>query len=59
PLTGAVDMFTKKPKTDLLPHGEKPLLITHASQVSVFTLLEYDYIILDKEACEVLEEMYA
>ncbi|KAJ3268197.1 hypothetical protein HDV01_003344 [Terramyces sp. JEL0728] len=59
PLTNAVDMFAKKPKTDLLPHGERPLLITHANQVSVSTLLEYDYIVMDKEASEVLEEMYA
>jgi hypothetical protein len=52
------DSFTKKRRSASNPKGEKPLLITPARHVSVWTLLEYDYIVMDKEAVEVLEEIY-
>lgn len=57
-LISTVDTFTKKPKTELLPHGEKELLITHASMCAVYTMLEYDYLVMDKAAVEYLEEKY-
>ncbi|KAJ3303976.1 hypothetical protein HDV03_003214 [Kappamyces sp. JEL0829] len=59
PLVTACDMFTKKPKDQhKTPNGEKPLLISPVRHVNVFALMEYDYLILDKEAVEGLEELY-
>ena len=41
------------------PIGEKPLTICHASHINVHALMTYDYLVIDKEAVEVLEEMYS
>jgi large subunit ribosomal protein L4 len=54
----SMDSFTKKKKTSQNPTGEKPLLVTHANHVSVWTLLEYDYVVMDKEAVEAVELKY-
>ena len=52
------DTFTKKRVDAFYPAGEKPLTICHASHINVHALMTYDYLIVDKEAVEVLEEMY-
>jgi large subunit ribosomal protein L4 len=54
----SIDSFTKKRKSGRNPNGEKPLLITSAKHISVWTLIEYDYVVMDKEAVELLEFMY-
>jgi large subunit ribosomal protein L4 len=54
----SMDSFSKRRKTSQNPAGEKPLLVTHANHVSVWTLLEYDYVVIDKEALEALELKY-
>lgn len=56
--TSIVDQFTRKLKRgDLV--GEKELLITSARHVSCHTLLEHEFLIIDKEGLEVLEELYS
>jgi hypothetical protein len=57
-LIRAADLFTKKIKTATDRIGEKPLLITHAKHVSVWNLMEYEHIVVDKAGIERLEEMY-
>lgn len=41
-----------------MPNGEQKLLISPANHVTVHALMEYDYLVLDRAAVEVLEEMY-
>jgi large subunit ribosomal protein L4 len=54
----SMDSFTKKRKNSENVKGEKPVLVTSAKHISVWTLLEYDYVVMDKEAVEALEFMY-
>jgi hypothetical protein len=54
----AVDKFVKKPKSRSNPQGEKELLMSPARMVSCNKILEYDYLVVDKEALEILDEKY-
>jgi large subunit ribosomal protein L4 len=54
-----VNQFTKKRSIRGKQEKEHPLMLTSANHVSVTALLEHDYIVMDKEAVEKLEEMYA
>ncbi|KAJ3000781.1 hypothetical protein HDV02_003583 [Globomyces sp. JEL0801] len=52
-LVRTADTFVKRIPSVRIPAGEKPVLITPARHVAVKSLLEYDYLIVDKEAVEV------
>jgi hypothetical protein len=57
-LVSASDTFTHKKATPNLPNGERELLITPASHVSISALLEHEYLVLDVAAVQILENMY-
>ena len=57
-LVSAADTFTNYPSSPRLPNGEKEILITPASHVSVSALMDYEYLVVDLEAVKVLERMY-
>ena len=41
-----------------LPNGEQTLLISPANHITVHALMNYDYLVIDREASEVLEQLY-
>eukprot|EP00842_Homolaphlyctis_polyrhiza_P006107 jgi/Hompol1/6498/HPOL_002275-RA len=53
-----MDSFTIAEPTEEVPEGERQLLVASAEHVSVSALLEYEMLVLDKEAVELLEEKY-
>ncbi|KAH6565520.1 hypothetical protein BASA50_003630 [Batrachochytrium salamandrivorans] len=57
-LINVMDTFTKAGPTDAVPEGERKILVAAAGHVSVSALLEYEMLVLDKEAVEVLEQKY-
>lgn len=54
----ASDLFRSLKPTESNPTGEKPLLVSSAKNISVIPLLEFEIIIMDKAAVEVIERMY-
>ncbi|RKO89896.1 ribosomal protein L4 domain-containing protein, partial [Blyttiomyces helicus] len=58
-LVEAADMFEKgTPYGEAVPKNEKKLIVTSARHISVLPIMENEHLVLDKEAVEVLEEMY-
>ncbi|KAI8928891.1 ribosomal protein L4 domain-containing protein [Entophlyctis helioformis] len=57
-LIEALDSFEVANPTEDVPEGERKQLVAAAEHVSVSALMEYEMVVLDKEAVEVLEELY-
>lgn len=57
-LIRASNNFGIKLPSEEFPNGERPILVSSARNVIVGPLMEFEMVILDKAAVEVLEEKY-
>lgn len=57
-LTRSAEKFMIKRKSEDLPFGERFVMVTPATMIAVEPVLNSEYLVVDKAAVEVLEEMY-
>jgi hypothetical protein len=57
-LTRSAEKFIIKRKSEEFPMGERVVMVTPATMIAVEPVLNSEFLVLDKAAVEVLEEMY-
>ncbi|KAI9202080.1 ribosomal protein L4 domain-containing protein [Polychytrium aggregatum] len=57
-LISVADSFERLRRSEELPHGERPVVVAWARNVSLTPMMDFEHLIIDKAAVEVLEEMY-
>ena len=58
-LIRAADKFTNKPISSDTPFGEKRILTGYAKHIAVRPVMDHEFLVVDKQALEVLEELYS